>query len=320
MLTKQKGDVVLEIKDLTKCFQINKTQVLTACDKINLTAYNAETLGIVGESGCGKSTLMRVLTKIHEATSGEIFFENQDILKLKGEDSRQLRKKIQMVFQNPASAFNPKMRIKDIICEPLLNFGLIKKSEIEAKAIEMLRLVELPADFINRFPHSMSGGQQQRVGIARALTLKPEIIICDEATSALDVSVQAKVCKLLAKIQKETGVSILFICHDLALVEQISHKIAVMYLGNIVELLNSSDLKNQVKHPYTEALLESVFKTNFEPGEKIKTISSNIPSALDLPSGCPFHTRCEHTLEICSKIKPKLKEVSPNHFVACHLY
>lgn len=192
----------MDIKNLTKKFPLEDGKYVTACDDINLRAYEGETLGVIGESGCGKSTLVRTILQIHPATSGEVFFEGKDILKTKGEERRENRRKIQMIFQDPTAAFDPKMKVKDILCEPLLNFGLIKKSEIGEKARELLRMVELPEDFAERYPHSMSGGQRQRLGIARALSLEPKIVVCDEATSALDVSVQEKVCRLLVKLQK----------------------------------------------------------------------------------------------------------------------
>ena len=294
--------------------------MLTACDNVTLNAYAGQTLGIIGESGCGKSTLVRTILQIHPASGGEVIFDGQDILKLRGKAARQNRRKIQMVFQDPAAAFNPKMKVKEIVCEPLLNFGLIKKSEVDAKAAELLRMVELPEDFKDRYPHNMSGGQRQRLGIARALSLEPKIMVCDEATSALDVSVQEKICELLVRLQKEKGITYLFICHDLGLVDLMCHQIAVMYLGNIVEYIGyGRRISTEGMHPYTKALMKSVFKVDFKPGEKIEPLESEIPSPLDLPKGCPFQSRCGQCMEICRNKKPELKEVVPGHFVACHL-
>lgn len=294
--------------------------MLTACDNVTLNAYAGQTLGIIGESGCGKSTLVRTILQIHPASGGEVIFDGQDILKLRGEAARQNRRKIQMVFQDPAAAFNPKMKVKEIVCEPLLNFGLIKKSEVDAKAAKLLRLVELPEDFKDRYPHNMSGGQRQRLGIARALSLEPKIVVCDEATSALDVSVQEKICELLVRLQKEKGITYLFICHDLGLVDLMCHQIAVMYLGNIVEYIGyGRRISTEGMHPYTKALMKSVFKVDFKPGEKIEPLESEIPSPLDLPKGCPFQSRCGQCMEICRSVKPELKEVVPGHFAACHL-
>lgn len=312
--------VILQIKNLTKKFAAEGGKMLTACDNVTLNAYAGQTLGIIGESGCGKSTLVRTILQIHPADGGEVIFDGQDILKLRGEAARQNRRKIQIVFQDPAAAFNPKMKVKEIVCEPLLNFGLIKKNEVDAKAAELLRMVELPEDFKDRYPHNMSGGQRQRLGIARALSLEPKIVVCDEATSALDVSVQEKICELLVRLQKEKGITYLFICHDLGLVDLMCHQIAVMYLGNIVEYIGyGRRISTEGMHPYTKALMKSVFKVDFKPGEKIEPLESEIPSPLDLPKGCPFQSRCGQCIEICRSEKPELKEVVPGHFVACHL-
>lgn len=312
--------VILQIKNLTKKFAAEGGKMLTACDNVTLNAYEGQTLGIIGESGCGKSTLVRTILQIHPASGGEVIFDGQYILKLRGEAARQNRRKIQMVFQDPAAAFNPKMKVKEIVCEPLLNFGLIKKSEVDDKAAELLRMVELPEDFKDRYPHNMSGGQRQRLGIARALSLEPKIVVCDEATSALDVSVQEKICELLVRLQKEKGITYLFICHDLGLVDLMCHQIAVMYLGNIVEYIGyGRRISTEGMHPYTKALMKSVFKVDFKPGEKIEPLESEIPSPLDLPKGCPFQSRCGQCMEICRSVKPELKEVVPGHFVACHL-
>lgn len=312
--------VILEIKNLTKKFAVDGGRYLTACDNVSLNAYQGQTLGIIGESGCGKSTLVRTLLSIHPASGGEAIFEGRDILKLKGEALRQNRRKIQMVFQDPTAAFNPKMKVKEIVCEPLLNFGLIKKSEVDAKAAELLRMVELPEDFKDRYPHNMSGGQRQRLGIARALSLEPKIVVCDEATSALDVSVQEKICELLVRLQKEKSITYLFICHDIGLVGLMCHQVAVMYLGNVLEYIGGGRrIATEGVHPYTKALMKSVFKVDFKPGEKIEPLESEIPSPLDLPKGCPFQSRCGQCMEICRSVKPQLKEVVPGHFVACHL-
>lgn len=319
-MTVNQPPVIMEIKNLTKKFAVDGGRFLTACDNISLKAYEGQTLGIIGESGCGKSTLVRTVLQIHPATSGEVIFEGQDILKLRGEAARQNRRKIQMVFQDPTAAFNPKMKVKEIVTEPLLNFGLIKKSEVDAKAAELLTMVELPVEFKDRYPHNMSGGQRQRLGIARALSLEPKIVVCDEATSALDVSVQEKVCELLVRLQKEKNITYLFICHDIGLVDLMCHQVAVMYLGNVVEYIGGGRrISTEGMHPYTKALMKAVFKVDFKPGEKIEPLESEIPSPLDLPKGCPFQSRCGQCMEICRSVKPELKEVVPGHFVACHL-
>lgn len=305
----ERNKLILEIKHLTKKFPLDDGRMLTACNDITLRAYEGKTLGIIGESGCGKSTLVRTLLRIHPATSGEVIFEGHDLLKSKGEQLRQDRRKIQMVFQDPTAAFNPKMLVKDILTEPLKNFGLIKSSEVDAKAAELLEMVELPVDFKDRYPHSMSGGQRQRLGIARALSLEPKIVVCDEATSALDVSVQETVCELLCKLQKEKNITYLFIAHDLGLVDLMCHQVAVMYLGNVVEWMETGRIAEHCRHPYTQALLRAVFKVDFKPGEKIEPLEGEIPSPLDLPQGCPFASRCPHCSERCLKEKPELKEV-----------
>ena len=313
------GDPFLEIRHLTKEFLVEDGRILRACDDVSLTAHKGQTLGIVGESGCGKSTLMRTITQIHAATNGEVLFHGEDILKNKGEKARQNRKYIQMVFQDPTAAFNPKMRIKDIICEPLLNFGIISKSEVDSKAMELLEMVELPTEFKDRYPHNMSGGQRQRVGIARALALEPEIIICDEATSALDVSVQRTICELLVRLQKEKGITYLFICHDLALVSLISHKVAVMYLGNVVEIMPAESMHDDCRHPYTQALMKAVFNVDVKAEAKIEVLEGELPSPMDIPAGCPFQTRCVYCMDICRQEKPILKMIDDRHQVACHL-
>ena len=266
--TKPSQEVVLDIQRMVKNFDLGGGKVLTAVNDVSLQLHKGESLAIVGESGSGKSTLVKCLVRLHRPTSGAALYDGTDLMKLGGEPLRQSRRHIQMVFQDPNTAFNPKMRIKDIICEPLYNFDLIKSSEAEAKAKEMLRMVELPEDIVDRYPANMSGGQRQRIGIARALVLKPEILVCDEATSALDVSVQKKIVDLLLSIQRKTQLSIIFICHDLALVYQMCHRAAVMYQGSVVEVLPAGKLR-EAKHPYTQKLLSSIFplrgKKRIEP-------------------------------------------------------
>lgn len=313
-------ELVLETKHLTKKFPASNNRTLTACDDISLQFYKGETLGIVGESGCGKSTFMKMIVQLEQPTEGEVLFHGEDLTKLKGENLRQNRQHIQMVFQDPSAAFNPKMKIRDIICEPLLNFKKIKKSEKDAVARKYLELVELPGDFADRYPHNMSGGQRQRIGIARALTLEPELIMCDEATSALDVSVQKTVIELIVKLQKEKNISIGFICHDISLMGQMAHQVAVMYLGNIVEVLPGKGLGENAMHPYTKALMASIFDLHMDYSKPIESIESEIPSPLDVPPGCPFQNRCEHCMDKCTKEKPKLKDVGDMHKVACHLF
>ncbi len=311
---------ILEAKHITKKFPASGGRTLLANDDVNLKVYPGKTLGIVGESGCGKSTFVKMIVQMNQPTEGEIIFEGRDITKLKGEELRQSRRKIQMVFQDPSAAFSPRMKIMDIVTEPLMNFHLISRSEKEQKAKELLELVELPPDFIYRYPNNMSGGQRQRVGIARALALEPEIIVCDEATSALDVSVQDRVIELLVKLQEEKGISLVFICHDMALIQSFAHEVAVMYLGNIVEVLPGKEVGTNAMHPYTQAMLGAIFSTHMNFNKKIESIESEAPSPVDVPAGCPFQNRCDKCQEICRREKPVLKQVSEVHQVACHLY
>ena len=302
------SEIILRVEHVTKKFPVSGGRFLTACDDITFDVHK------VGESGCGKTTLLKAIMNMQKPTSGKIIFHGEDITQLTGEAKRQNYRHIQMVFQDPTAAFNPKMKIKDIICEPLLNFDLIVKSDIETKARELLTQVDLPVDFVNRYPHNMSG---QRVAIARALALEPEIIACDEATSALDVSVQDTIIKLLVKLQREKGITYIFICHDMALVSLFSHRVAVMYLGNMMEKLDGDKL-HQARHPYTQALLKAVFSTDQSKNQYIGILPGDIPSPLSIPSGCPFQNRCEHCQELCQQQKPTFRELEPNHFVACH--
>ena len=311
------SEVILRVEHVTKKFPVSGGKFLTACDDITFDVCKGETVAVVGESGCGKTTLLKAIMNMQRPTSGKIIFHGEDITQLTGEAKRQNYRHIQMVFQDPTAAFNPKMKIRDIVCEPLLNFDLISPADVDAKARELLTQVDLPADFVDRYPHNMSGGQRQRVAIARALALEPEIIACDEATSALDVSVQDTIIKLLVKLQREKGITYIFICHDMALVSLFSHRVAVMYLGNMMEKLDGDKL-NAAKHPYTKALLKAVFSTDQEKNQYIGILPGEIPSPLDIPTGCPFQNRCEFCQELCQEKKPDFREVEPNHFVACH--
>lgn len=311
-------DVILEARHVTRRFPASGGRELTACNDINLKFYRGKTLGLIGESGCGKSTFMRFLVRLDVPTEGEILFKGKDLTKLKGEELRQTRQHIQMVFQDPGGSFNPKMKIRDIICEPLLNFGRIKASEKDAVARKYLEAVDLPGEFADRFPHNMSGGQRQRIAIARAIALEPELIVMDEATCALDVSVQKTIIELVCRLQKEKNIAIGFIAHDLGLIQSFAHEIAVMYLGSIVEIIPGEDV-DKAQHPYTQALLSAIFDTKMDFTKKIESIDSEIPSPLDVPPGCPFQTRCEHCADICSMERPALKTVGEGHKAACHL-
>ena len=312
-------ELILEAKHITRRFPASGGRKLTACNDVSLKFYKGKTLGLIGESGCGKSTFMRFLVSLDSPDKGQILFKGKDLTKLKGEELRQMRQHIQMVFQDPGSSFNPKMKVRDIICEPLLNFGRIKKSEKDAVARKYLEMVDLSGDFADRFPHNMSGGQRQRVAIARAIALEPEMIVMDEATCALDVSVQKTIIELVCRLQKEKNIAIGFIAHDLGLIQSFAHQVAVMYLGNIVEIIPGENVQ-KAQHPYTQALLSAIFDTRMDFHKKIESIDSEIPSPLDVPVGCPFQTRCEHCMEICRKESPLLKTIGENHEIACHLF
>jgi len=310
-------NLILETKQLTKKFKRARNCSFVACDSVSLKFYKGKTLGLVGESGCGKSTFMKTIVQMEKA-EGEILFHGKDITKLKGEGLRQHRRRIQMIFQDPSAAFNPKMKIRDIICEPLINYGEIKQRDRDLIAKKYLQMVELGPELSDRYPHHLSGGQRQRIGIARALTLEPEIIICDEATSALDVSVQKSIIELLVKLQKEKGITMGFICHDINLVGQVSHQIAVMYFGNIVEVIAGRDLKDNAKHPYTKTLMDSVFYLDMDYKKNMGATGEEASGLLDFSHGCAFQNRCRVCSEKCRIEKPKLKRLNEEHYVACH--
>jgi oligopeptide/dipeptide ABC transporter ATP-binding protein len=314
------SDVILKTNHVIKQFPASKGRTLTACNDINLKVYKGKTLGIVGESGCGKSTFVRMLIQLDDPTSGEILYHGKNIVEFNQKEKWLNRQNMQMVFQDPLASFHPRMKIIDILTEPLRNYGLLDKKEKEAKAIELLKMVDLPENFLYRYPHNMSGGQRQRVSIARALALEPEILICDEATSALDVSIQKNIIELLVKLQAEKNISIVFICHDLALIQSFAHQIAVMYLGNIVEVIPGEKVRDQSAHPYSKALLSAQFSVHMDPSKKIESLEGEVPSPLDVPSGCPFQNRCEFCMDKCKQKKPELVEIAPGHEVACYLF
>lgn len=311
-------DMILQSRHVIKQFPASGGRTLTACSDISLNVYAGKTLGIVGESGCGKSTFVRMLMQLEKPTSGELLYHGKDMTKQSGKEQWENRQHMQMVFQDPLASFNPKMKVLDILTEPLMNYGRLRRKEREAKAAELLRMVDLPEDFMYRFPHNMSGGQRQRIGIARALSLEPEILVCDEATSALDVSVQRNIIELLVRIQKEKKIAMVFICHDIALIRSFAHQIAVMYLGNIVEVIPGEVVGTGAKHPYTQALLGALFSIHMDPSVKIESIESEAPSPLNVPAGCPFRNRCSICTERCAQEKPVLREIAPGHEVACH--
>ena len=315
---------LLELKNLCKHYPIRKgilsriSGYVHAVDGVSFSIYEGETLGLVGESGCGKSSVGRTILRLMDPSAGEIYWKGERIDQLTRSQIRPYRKEIQAVFQDPYSSLNPRMRAADIVSEPLRNFEKLSPAEGRERVRELFALVGLRPDQMLRYPHEFSGGQRQRLGIARALSVRPKLIMCDEPVSALDVSVQAQVINLLGDLQKEFGVSYLFIAHDLAVVKHISHRIAVMYLGRIVELAETTELFNRPSHPYTEALLSAVPIPDPKYQRKQIVLGGDVPSPINRPSGCHFHTRCIYAQERCRVEEPKLEENSPGHFVACH--
>jgi oligopeptide/dipeptide ABC transporter ATP-binding protein len=299
-----------------------RTALLRAVDDVSFRIFPGETLGLVGESGCGKSTLGRLLIRLIEPTEGAILLDGEDIARLPAATLREKRRAMQIIFQDPYGALNPRMSVEDIIMEPLVIHGARADAATRARVAELLGLVGLPTRARDRFPHEFSGGQRQRIGIARALALHPRFIVCDEAVSALDVSVQAQIVNLLQDLQRELGLTYLFIAHDLGVVRHISDRVAVMYLGNIVELAPKTELYARPLHPYTQALLAAVPASH--PARRARNrerrlrVAGDVPSALNPPSGCRFHTRCPLAMPICRSDPPPLVEAAPGHPVACH--
>jgi oligopeptide/dipeptide ABC transporter ATP-binding protein len=316
---------VLEVRDLKKHFPVRRgffgrhVGTVYAVDGISFALKSGETLGLVGESGCGKSTAGKMILKLIEPTAGQIYLNGERIDGLNRGAMRRRRSHLQVVFQDPYSSLNPRMRAKDIVAEPLRNFQRLAAAEIEARVAELFEKVGLRPDLMVRFPHEFSGGQRQRLVIARALALKPSVIVCDEPVSALDVSVQAQVINLLADLQRNFGVAYVFIAHDLAVVEHISHRVAVMYLGRIVELADKRQLFANPQHPYTEALLSAVPVAEPAAVSRRIVLQGDVPSPISPPAGCHFHPRCPYALARCRSETPLLREVEPGHFAACHL-
>lgn len=316
------GMPLVEIKNLKKYFNVGRGAVLKAVDNVNLQIREGETVGLVGESGCGKTTLGRTIVRLYEPTAGEVLFEGKNVHKLAGQQLKEFNRKAQMIFQDPYASLNPRMTVRDIIGEGIDIHGLYKNKERTERIYELLSLVGLNKEHANRFPHEFSGGQRQRIGIARALAVEPKFIVCDEPISALDVSIQAQVINLLMELQQKLKLTYLFIAHDLSMVKYVSDRIAVMYLGVIVELATSEDLHKNPLHPYTQALLSAIPIPDPDTERKKKRIllEGDVPSPINPPKGCRFATRCRYAKPICTEEQPELKEVEKNHFVACHLY
>ena len=326
-MTAEKNEVLLKVEDLKKHFPIirglfrRQVGAVKAVDGISFEVYKGETLGLVGESGCGKSTTGRVILQLYPVTSGKIFFEGQELTELDSESMRQLRPRMQMIFQDPHASLNPRMSVYSIIGEPLAEHSVVRGRERKARVNELLELVGLSPSYANRYPHEFSGGQRQRIGIARALALNPEFIICDEPIAALDVSIQAQVVNLLEDLQSEFGLTYLFISHDLSMIRHIANRVAVMYLGKIVELADRDELYDNPLHPYTQALLSAVPSPDPVIEEKRERIilTGDVPSPADPPPGCAFHTSCPIAVELCRYDNPARRELRPNHWAACHL-
>jgi oligopeptide/dipeptide ABC transporter ATP-binding protein len=319
------GDVLLQVKNLVKHFPVRKgvfgrvTGQVHAVDDVSFSIASGETLGLVGESGCGKSTTGKAVLKLVEPTSGSIDWRGRRIDELSAGNMRPYRRELQAVFQDPYSSLNPRMRAEDIVGEPIRNFETAGRAEIRERVASLFDKVGLRQDQLIKYPYEFSGGQRQRLGIARALALRPKLIVCDEPVSALDVSVQAQVINLLMDLQNEMQLSYLFVAHDLAVVEHISHRVAVMYLGKIVELTDKRSLFAHPQHPYTEALLSAVPTPDPRAQKKRIILGGDVPSPINPPPGCRFHTRCPYAFERCRVEEPVMQEVRVGHFVACHL-
>lgn len=317
---------LLEVSDLKKHFPITAGLLqrtvgqVKAVDGVSLTLKEGETLGLVGESGCGKSTTGRMIMRVLEPTSGRIVFNGNDITRLRGKELRSIRRDFQMVFQDPYASLNPKMAINEIISEPLIVNGLANSRQSSARVGELLELVGLRGDDRMRYPHEFSGGQRQRIGIARALAMNPKMIVADEAVSALDVSIQAQILNLMVDLKKQLQLSYIFISHNLAVVRHISDRVAVMYLGHIVEMTDKSALYQNPLHPYTVALLSAAPEPKREGRRERIVLQGDVPSPANPPKGCPFHTRCPRVMDVCRVERPKFQDAGQGHYVACHLY
>ena len=317
--------VLLEVQKVKKEFVTSKSltgkplKIVHAVDSVDLTIYEGETIGVVGESGCGKSTLGRCILQLIRPTAGNVLYRGEDITKLNKEQMRQMRRKMQLIFQDPYASLNPRMTVLELIMAPLEAFGIGTMEERVKRVKEIMELVGMPENMMNRYPHEFSGGQRQRIVIARALVLNPEFVVCDEPVSALDVSVRAQVLNLIQELKKKKHLTYMFISHDLSVVKYISDRIAVMYLGRIVEIAEKNELYNNPQHPYTKALLSAIPIPDVDNKMKREILTGDVPSPLNPPSGCYFHTRCKYATERCKTECPALHDVGNGHMVACHL-
>jgi peptide/nickel transport system ATP-binding protein len=317
---------LLEVNDLKKHFAVGggffgSKAVVYAVDGVSFHVDRGETLALVGESGCGKSTVGRSILRLFDITDGQVVLDGQRIDQLSASALRPLRRRVQVVFQDPFSSLNPRMRVRDILAEPIRNFGLASSgAEIEARVAALMDKVRLPRDAVNRWPHEFSGGQRQRIGIARALAAEPDLIVCDEAVSALDVSVKAQIVNLLQDLQRELGLALLFISHDLAIVEHMTHRVAVMYLGKIVEVAPKRRIFAGPAHPYTKALLSAVPVPDPTAPRNRIILKGDVPSPINPPKGCRFHTRCPYVFDRCRSEEPALRPLADGQFAACHLH
>ena len=317
--------VLLEVQKVKKEFVTSKSltgkplKIVHAVDSVDLTIYEGETIGVVGESGCGKSTLGRCILQLIRPTAGNVLYRGEDITKLNKEQMRQMRRKMQLIFQDPYASLNPRMTVLELIMAPLEAFGIGIMEERVKRVKEIMELVGMPENMMNRYPHEFSGGQRQRIVIARALVLNPEFVVCDEPVSALDVSVRAQVLNLIQELKKKKHLTYMFISHDLSVVKYISDRIAVMYLGRIVEIAEKNELYNNPQHPYTKALLSAIPIPDVDNKMKREILTGDVPSPLNPPSGCYFHTRCKYATERCKTECPALHDVGNGHMVACHL-
>ena len=320
------SEILLEVKDLKKYFPVEwsffgkPTKFLKAVDGVSFSIKKGKTLGIVGESGCGKSTMGRSLLRLYDGVEGEMLFKGQDLAKLKNKEFDKLRPNLQMIFQDPYASLSPRLTVGEIIGESARQHGLVGKEGFHDYVLNVMKMCGLQPHYFERYPHEFSGGQRQRICIARALALKPELVVCDEPVSALDVSIQAQVINMLIDLREQLGLTYIFISHDLSVVKHISDDVGVMYLGNLVEYGNKESVFEHTLHPYTKALFSAVPVPN--PHVKMNRImlKGDIPSPVNPPKGCKFHTRCEHCMEICGKAVPEYREVEEGHFCACHLY